>query len=61
MCNCQKATSNYSEILELCSKLDDTDKAKLLGYANGLLDAEKYSVKRKIVDRTDNIITVNFR
>lgn len=60
MCNCQKATSSYNEILELCSKLDEIDKVRVIERMKVLLENEKYSVKQKIIDRTDNIIIVNF-
>ena len=39
--------SKAYELVELFVKLDDTDRAKLLGYANALLDADKYSVKKE--------------
>ena len=61
MCNCQQETSSYNEILELCSKLDEIDKVRVIERMKVLLENEKYSVKRKIIDRTDNIITVNFK
>jgi len=39
--------SKAYELVELFAKLDDTDRAKLLGYTNALLDADKYSVKKE--------------
>ena len=39
--------SEAEPLLEHFSKLDDTDRAKLLGYVNALLDADKYSVKKE--------------
>lgn len=39
--------SKAYELVELFVKLDDTDRAKLLGYANALLDADKYSMKKE--------------
>ena len=60
ICN-HKNDSPVGEFFELYSKLDDTDRAKLLGYVNALLDADKYSVKRRIIDQSNGIITVNFK
>ena len=39
--------SEAEPLLEHFSNLDDTDRAKLLGYVNALLDADKYSVKKE--------------
>lgn len=61
MCNCKKAESGFEEFLELYSKLDEFDKAKAVERMKTLLDNEKYSAKQRILDRTDNIITVNFK
>lgn len=61
MSNCKKVESNFEEFLELCSKLDEFDKARVIERMKTLLDNEKYSAKQRILDRTDNIITVNFK
>lgn len=61
MCNCKKVESGFEEFLELYSKLDEFDKAKVVERMKTLLDNEKYSAKQRILDRTDNIITGNFK
>jgi len=58
--NLTNELKTVDDFIELFSKLDTIDQGKVLGTINTLLDADKYSTKQKIVDRTDNIITVNF-
>lgn len=56
-----KNASPVGEFLELYSKLDEIDKIKVAERIKTLLENDKYSVKRRIIDRTDGIITVNFK
>ncbi len=61
MCNSQKASQIFDELIKSYSRLDELDQGKVLGTISTLLDADKYSAKQRILDRTDNIITVNFK
>lgn len=56
-----KNDSPVGEFPELYSKLDEVDKIKVAERIKTLLENDKYSVKRRIIDRTDGIITVNFK
>ncbi len=60
ICN-HKNDSPVEEFLELYSKLDVADQAVVTSIIKTLLDAEKYSVKNRILERTDKIIVVDFK
>lgn len=55
-CTCQE----IDHIMELFNKLDSIDKYRIQERIEVFLEDEKYSVKRKITDRQNNIITVDF-
>ena len=60
ICN-HKNDPPVEEFLELYSKLDVADQAVVTSIIKTLLDAAKYSVKNRILERTDKIIVVDFK
>lgn len=60
ICN-HKNDSPVEEFLELYSKLDVADQAVVASVIKTLLNGEKYSVKNRILERTDKIIVVDFK
>ena len=55
-CTCQE----IGHIMKLFNQLDGSDKKVVLTFIDSLLSAEKYAVKKRITDRKNNIITVDF-
>lgn len=49
------------QISDLFAALDEIDRIRVIERMQTLLEADKYSVKRKIAWKNENVISVDFR
>ena len=53
--------SDYEIYYDLFAALDEIDRIRVIERMQTLLEADKYSAKRKIVWKNNNVISVDFR
>ena len=53
--------SDYEIYSDLFAALDEIDRSRVIARMQTLLEADKYSAKRKIVWKNNNVISVDFR
>ena len=53
--------SDYEIYYDLFVALDEIDRIRVIERMQTLLEADKYSVKRKIIWKNENVISVDFR